>query len=51
MAEAYSSELRARVVAAYEAGEGTLAEIADRFALLTWCGHREALDLAEASDR
>lgn len=33
MAEAYSIELRGRVVAAYEAGEGTLREVADRFAL------------------
>ena len=33
MAEAYSVELRDRVVRAYEAGEGTHAEIAERFAL------------------
>jgi transposase len=33
MAEAYSVELRDRVVRAYEAGEGSHAEIAERFAL------------------
>jgi transposase len=31
MAEAHPIELRARVVAAYEAGEGTYAEIAEQF--------------------
>lgn len=33
MAEAYRVELRERVVEAYEAGEGTFAEVAERFAL------------------
>ena len=33
MAEAYGVELRERVVQAYEAGEGTLAEVAERFTL------------------
>jgi transposase len=33
MAELYSVELRERVVGAYEAGEGSHAEIGDRFAL------------------
>lgn len=33
MAEAYSVELRERVVEAYESGEGSHAEIASRFAL------------------
>lgn len=33
MAEAYSQELRERVVAAYEAGEGSHAELGERFAL------------------
>jgi len=33
MAEAYSIELRVRVVEAYEAGEGSLAEIGERFGL------------------
>jgi transposase len=33
MAEAYSVALRERVVQAYEAGEGSHAEIAERFAL------------------
>jgi transposase len=33
MAEAYSVELRERVVAAFEAGEGSYAEIGDRFAV------------------
>jgi transposase len=33
MAEAYSVELRERVVRAYEAGEGTHSELGERFAL------------------
>jgi transposase len=33
MAEAYAIELRQRVVAAYESGEGTFAAIAERFDL------------------
>lgn len=33
MAEAYSVELRERVVEAYEAGEGTHSELAERFSL------------------
>lgn len=33
MAEAYSIELRQRVVAAYESGEGSYVSLAERFAL------------------
>src|SRR5262245_41297580 len=33
MAEAYGIELRERVVEAYEAGEGSLAEVGERFGL------------------